>query len=229
MVALEPEHGFAIVTQTCDIVRESRIRPMITLAPMEIVDTATYASVSRGERPFLVAVPGLGTERLVANLDCVITVEKGFLVDVPETCCVRAQGDQVERNRFAAVLARKFERFAFPEDLARSMKPIALQIRRKHGKASELGQALAALREIRLDAEPSWDAPEDGEVTVLFVHDRPENISDAADAALETLLEKFVPHGPYRSVTSRISSLAELSAAAYLRSQPLDLDHLSYR
>ncbi len=100
----------------------------------------------------------------------------------------------------------------------------------KHDKQSDEGRALRALREIRVRAEPSWDADE---VKLAFWF-----IRDADDATFEGKRwdqflmewEKRIPKGGrFVDVQALMQTLEDLTAREYVESDPLDLDYLTTR
>jgi hypothetical protein len=62
-------------------------------------------------------------------------------------------------------LTWKRTRFAFPDDFTYFARKLQNRLRDKHDKATDEGEALRALREIRVHAASSWNAPE---VQLLF-------------------------------------------------------------
>jgi len=77
--------------------------------------------VQRGRQPRFVYVPALAAQRLVGDLDRVMTVEKAMLRGWSRTVgCVTDE----ERRDFAQAVARKRRRFAFPDDFNRLAAPL---------------------------------------------------------------------------------------------------------
>jgi hypothetical protein len=62
------------------------------------------------------------------------------------------------QRKFAYALERKFGRFAFPDAFNAAITKFNNYIREKHGKDSDIGKALATLKEVRVRATPNWDA-----------------------------------------------------------------------
>jgi len=71
--------GFAAVTQTCDIVRGCDERSFVEVCPLVEVDEDKLHEIERGRRPNYAHIPGVSNQRLVADLDRVMTVEKPVL------------------------------------------------------------------------------------------------------------------------------------------------------
>lgn len=78
--ALESEvKGLVVVTQTCDIVRACIDRPYVEVAPLVQVSDDDLQLIKRGRRPAYATLPSLEPDRLAADLDRVMTVEKAVL------------------------------------------------------------------------------------------------------------------------------------------------------
>lgn len=219
--------GFALVTQTCDIVRSCRERRFVEVCPLVEVEEAKLREIERGRRPGYGFLPMLAPQRLVADLDRVMTVEKPVLAEWPRT---PGWTTDVEGRAFAAALARKRVRFAFPDDFTALVDELQRRLQEKHDKESPEGRALRALREIRVQATPSWDG---AEVTLLFWFVRQDADSDFEGTGWSGLLDawlRLVPAtGRFSTVHGQVASLEEMNALDYVGSDPLDLDHLSSR
>ena len=137
------EDGFVLVTQTCDVVRGCRERPYVELAPLVEVSPAVLAEVRGLRRPGFGYVPAVAERNLVADLDRTMTIEKGVLVGLPR---LRGITTDAESRAFAAALARKRARFAFPNAFVDLIKPVAERLQRRYGRDSEEGRHVSALR-----------------------------------------------------------------------------------
>ena len=147
--------GFAVLTQTCDLVRPCAKRPFVEVCPLVEVDDRVLHEIRRGRRPNYGFIPGVARHRLVADLDRVMTVEKTVVAVWERTEGCRTEDDA---RRLSLALARKRARTAFPDDFVAFASPLVDRILRKHDKQSDEGRALRSLREIRVRAAPSWDA-----------------------------------------------------------------------
>jgi hypothetical protein len=126
-VEQEPE-AIVILTQTCDVARRSQERPFIQVAPLvRIVDADTARRCQAGAHPRYAWVPASGADGF-ADLDRVATVTKRLLAT-----CEHSRGlrNDDERREFARSIVRKFERFAFPDDLRDSLQPLRDRILEK--------------------------------------------------------------------------------------------------
>jgi hypothetical protein len=161
--------GLVLVTQTCDVVRSCVERPFVEAAPLVEVSEDVLREIERGRRPAYAAIPVVSDQRLVADIDRVMTVEKSVVAIWERT---PGYTTDEEVRTFARALARKRARFAFPDDFTRLARKLQDRLHRKHDKDSEEGRALRALREIRVRAAPSWDADQ---VKIIFWFIRTEN------------------------------------------------------
>jgi hypothetical protein len=97
----------------------------------------------------------------------------------------------------------------------------------KKGRPTNEGALLTALREIRVACLPSWSARDPVLTFYLIFNSRAEILADGDEIA-EALFRKFKPSGPFKDLALRLVALNELSAEAYVSSEPLDLEHLSH-
>ncbi len=61
--------GFAVLTQTCDLVRHCGDRPFAEVSPLVEVNDQVLREIERGRRPNYGFIPGVADRRLVADLD----------------------------------------------------------------------------------------------------------------------------------------------------------------
>jgi hypothetical protein len=220
-------HGFAVVTQTCDIVRSCADRPFIEVCPLVEVDEALLREIQRSRRPNYAFVPGMAKRRLVVDLDRVMTIEKPVIA-----AWERIEGclDDTDARRFALAPARKRARIAFPYDFVELATPLMSRMSSKHDRNSPEGRALRSLREIRVRAAPSWDAAE-VQLTTLFIQsDDPRTVEDKSwHQHLQAWRKLIAPHGRFVTIDTLVSTLDDLTARDHVESDPLDLDYLSTR
>lgn len=197
--------GLVVVTQTCDIVRSSAERSYIQVSPLVHVDERRHHEIDRGRYPRYVAIPSLADRRLVADLDRTMTVHKAVVARWERHA---GWTTDAEIRAIAAALARKRARFAFPDDFVELAQQLQSRLVGKHGKDSDEGRALRGLREIRIEAFPSWDAEE---VRLMFWFIRNENdrlFDDVTRAAqwLDRWLRLFRQEGRYVEVQGQIAT-----------------------
>jgi hypothetical protein len=217
--------GFAVVTQTCDIVRTCNKRPFVEIVPLVEVDEPQLHEIQRSRQPQYAYIPGIAELNLVADLDRVMTVEKAVVAEWErKPGCLSDDSVRV----LGQALTRKRARFAFPDDFTNFAKKLQNRLRDKHNKPTDEGEALRALREIRVRAEPSWNSPE---IRLIFWFIRDEEQSKFQGIGWEQFLERWlqlIPEsGRYQNVEGSVVALEDMTAKEYVESDPLDLDHLS--
>lgn len=217
--------GLVVLTQTCDIVRSCVTRPYVEVAPVVRVSEDDLHQVKRGRRPAHATLPALEKELLVADLDRVMTVEKSIVASWKRTPGFTRDTDG---RAFAQALARKRVRFAFPDDFTLLAKKLQARLGEKHDKKTDEGRGLRALREIRVCAAPSWDAPST-EIFFWFIRDDSDATFEGKSWAdlLKDWLKLVPATGRFTSLDGQVATLQEMTAEDYVDSDPLDLDHLS--
>lgn len=218
--------GFVIVTQTCDVVRPCTQRPYIEVCPLVEVAEDKMREIERGRRTAYAFLPLIAPQGLVADLDRVMTVEKPVVAKWPRT--PGWETDAAARV-FAQALARKHARFAFPDDFITFAKKLQSRLVDKHDRHSIEGRALRALREIRVQAAPSWDGDS---LALTFWFVRYDEAVDFERKSWSSFVDDWlnlVPRtGRFTEVHGQVTTLEDLTAADYVNSDPLDLDHLSW-
>lgn len=214
--------GFIVVTQTCDVVRSCRERPYVELAPLVEVSANVLAEVKGLRRPGFAYVPVVAARNLVADLDRTMTIEKGVLVGLP-----REQGlaTDAEIRAFAAALARKRARFAFPNAFVDLMKPLSGLLQKRYGKDSAEGHHVSALQEIRVAAKPSWTAEKIG-LCFWFIKGS-EPAKPEWGKWVDAWLALVKPTATYTTIEGLAVRLDDMTARDYVESEHLDLDQLS--
>lgn len=217
--------GFAVITQTCDIVRSCEKRPFIEVVPLFEVSEQHLDDVKRSRRPQYAYVPGVADLNFVADLDRVMTVEKAVVAEWE-----RKPGcfSDDEVRQLGQALTRKRARFAFPNDFTDFAEKLREQLQKKHNKLTYEGEALRALREIRVRAEPSWNS---SEIRLIFWFIRDGEQSQFQGIGWQQFLERWLQlipkSGRYQKVEGLVVALEDMTAKEYVESDRLDLDHLS--
>ena len=221
---LDAVPGVVMLSQTCDVVRRCRDRPFVEIAPLIEVPGSWVEEIRRLKRPAFAFVPGTVGERLVADLDRTMTVEKAIVARWTRIPGCETDDDMRD---FAEALARKRSRFAFPDDFVAATRNLQERLTDKHNRQTDEGAHLRALREIRVRAAPSWD---DGEVQLSwwFIKD-----TDPVDAPVDwpSLVERWIAlfdqTGRFRLDPPIACRLEDMTARDYVESDRLDLDRLS--
>jgi hypothetical protein len=228
-VVISEIEGCMVVTQTCDIVRSCTQRPFIQVAPLvRVIDAQVLREIRIGKRPNYVYIPGLADSSLVADLDRIMTVEKSIITTwTPIRGCI-AENDA---RHIGQHLGRKFSRFAFPDDFNQFIHPLQRRLSDKHNRQTQEGDALRKLQEIRIQADPNWNA---AEITVYLLFILEASVNRALkvggkswDEWGQSWVQLLAPHSRYQMATPQFVSLEDLSAQHYLQTDTLDLDHLS--
>ena len=221
---VEPVSGVVILTQTCDVVRKCKERPFVEVAPLAELSVQQIEETRRLKRPGFAYVPATASDRLVADLDRTMTVEKTLVAGWTRLAGCRT--DKEERA-FARALARKRARFAFPNDFVAAAQDLRKRIVEKHGKESAEGAHLRALREIRVRAAPSWNG-EQVDLSWWFVKDcDPPNVKVDWTKFVDRWLGKFDTTGRFRLDPPTACRLEDMTARDYIESDGFDLDSLS--
>lgn len=217
--------GFMVATQTCDIVRSCVSRPFVEVVPLVEVDEQALLEIERGRRPQYAYIPGAKSLNLVADLDRVMTVEKAVIARWK-----RQPGCSTDEEIriLGQALARKRVRFAFPDDFNQLVNKLQKRLIQKHDRQSPEGEALRALREIRVRAAPAWNA---NVVQLMFWFIRDEAQVEFAGIGWDRFLPQWLSlisvDERFKSVEGSIVTLEDMTAKDYIESDPLDLDRLS--
>lgn len=217
--------GFMIVSQTCDLVRSCLDRPFVEICPLQMVAPAKLPMIRNGRQPRYVWCTGIGEADLAVDLEQVATIEKAALVRL---AAERREGtaSAAEARALSEALGRKRSRAALPNDFTALMEPLQRRVIERYSKDTPEGRFLRAIREIRVRARPGWEADQP-EIELLFLFDGDQALPQDSDDRASELLGRLVPGGRYAVVEGRALSLHALSAAEYLESDRLDLEHLS--
>lgn len=219
--------GFAVLTQTCDLVRQCSVRPYVELAPLvEIADEDIFNSVKGAHRPSYAYLRPIEDQKLLVDLDRVMTVEKSVLAKVPDACRIVGCETDKEKRDFVRALERKRSRFAFPADFGVAAAPIRKRVKRWSGKDSDEGQFIDAVREIRVKAEPDWNN-EDRDLTFYFIFPENVEILGPYHQAARNLIQRFKTKDGKDPPEFGLLSITAMSAALYLSTDKLDFDDLS--
>lgn len=220
-----PVAGLVVVTQTCDVVRSCRDRPYLEVCPLVEADQDLLGSVQASGRPGYAFLPLLAGHGLVADLDRVMTIEKSVAARWQRVPGLTTDDDV---RRLQRALARKRERFAFPDDFVQFAAPLHQRIKKKHGRNSDEGDALRALREIRVQASPSWGSNRINLMFFFIRHDDSLNFENRSWEDYRLTWMGLIPaSGRFVSVDGQVEDLGRLSAKDYVSSDPLDLERLS--
>lgn len=223
--------GFAVISQTCEVVREPGRVPYVSVCPLVAVDATRIGEIERGQAPrfgFLSATPN----GVVVDFSRTMSVTKSLLVSWDRQ---RGCEDESQQLEFARALEIYFGRFAYPNDFVASVASLRRAILDKYAKAgSELGKAVRSIREIRVRPHASWSDETAVPVTFIAIL---EDEGKRELAAREEIRKQIWPkisaiewQGPFSLHEDGLylATLGDLTAADYLNSYPLDVNSLSF-
>lgn len=222
--------GLVVLSQTCDIVRDTDKRPYIEVAPLVEVEPGELEQIRKMKFPNRAYVPGLADRCLVADLDRTMAVEKPVL-----STWGRIEGcrDRDEIVAFQEALKRKRGRFAFPDDFEKAVQKLQKRISDRAGKQSREGIYVDSLTEIRVRAEPNWDA-QNVTLEFWFVKDRdPPSENEGGSAGDEwpkwngEWRGLVAIGGRFTGVHCTVARHDSMMAKDILDTERLDLDRLS--
>lgn len=215
--------GFVVVTQTCDLARNCDERPYINIAPLTQVESERLEEIQKLKRPGYLYIPSLAEQGLVGDLDRIMTLEKAI---VAEWDRIPGWSTDSEAKNIAQAISRKFARMAFPDDFVAAIQKFTKRVKNKYTKHNPEGQHLKSLREIRVQAYPSWDA---AKVELLFWLIQDENPPNPVQ--WDSLIDewsKLIDESGRFEVAMQKTTLDDMTARDYTDSDTLDFDALSY-
>jgi hypothetical protein len=207
-------------------VRSCNSRPFVEVVPLVEVNEQQLFEIQKSRRPQYAYIPGVAALNLVADLDRVMAVEKAVVAEWERQPGCRNDEDI---RALGQALARKRVRFAFPDDFIIFVNKLQKRMKEKHNKSNDEGNALRALREIRVRASPSWNSSEI-ELTFWFIREEEQSQFEGIEwnQYLQKWLELVPPSKRFQDIEGLIVSLEDMTAKDYIESDPLDLDHLSF-
>ena len=148
---VETTHGAVVVSQSCDAALPNRQR--IQIAPVvQLENSNDIREATSGKRPQYVAIPRLGPD-FFADLDGITTVLKTALLRSERIAGI---GTDQEVREFAFSVARRFGRFAYPDEVVECLQPLTRTLQSKARKEqSPLGQLLTHVHSLRVQCE-NW-------------------------------------------------------------------------
>jgi hypothetical protein len=222
-----PAIGLVVVTQTCDIIKDCTKFEFVDVSPLVHVNDQRLQEIRKGRQIRYAYIPGVASERLVADLERTMAVEKSVVAGWTRTPGCSTDDEVVA---FAAALARKRQRFAFPDGFNAGLAAFKDRLRGKRKSTSTVeGLLVKALDCVRAFADPNWNA---SHVTVFFWFLLlPKQDIDFGEARLviEEWMKLISLPAPF-ALADPCYSLVEqqdMTAQEYLASQPLDYDDLS--
>lgn len=223
--------GFVVISQTCDIVRGPEKIPNVTVCPLVRVPAGTRSEIERKKQPRYGLVGNVDRD-IVVDFSRAMSVRKELLVSWERQ---RGCGSDEELLEFARSLERFFGRFAFPDAFNDSVQPLRKAIYEKHEKQSDTGRAWRSIRELRVLPHADWNDKTSVPISfILVLEDKSKRPMPEIEKIMAELGEKFTaiewvePFSLASEGGVVPTTLADMTAADYLNSYPLDLNSLSY-
>jgi len=171
--------GVAVVSQTCDNIRGAfvQVAPVVRLTGNELSNAAS------GRTARYAPIPGVGDDAYI-ELSKIATVDKSRLREDQRVPGVQSL---TQARELAMALARRFGRFAFPDEVVEWLTPLRRVAQKKAGRPeSPEGAALSRVRQIRVRSESGWSgAPYTLGLTFLFDEgELPFDFGSGPDASL---------------------------------------------
>ncbi|MEV6430093.1 hypothetical protein [Nocardia sp. NPDC051463] len=155
--------GVALISQTCDVVQKTRT--YVQVARVVKIDGDRSGLARKGKMPRYAHLPAID-DQTFADLEVVATVAKSAIVGRPMK---RGIGNDEQVRDFSEAVARKFGRFAFPDEVVPWINKLENAAYKSAGKqGSAMGRVLDDILELRIEVGNGWDeAPY--ELTLLIV------------------------------------------------------------
>ena len=166
-----------VMTQTCDLLRTGPDYEFITVCPViKDSDKARISRVEAGHEPKAVPVPwheeavsrtAIQHEGWIALPSLAVSMERA----VASNTDTAGMPSEAQRRVLAEHLGRFYSRAAIPGEVVDMLVPLTTLAKKREGKASAEGAVFRAVKQIRLQTSPDYDAPPPWEITVLFIVD----------------------------------------------------------
>lgn|GEM_PF-1983007 len=194
-------YGAVIISQSCDASLPGRAQ--VQVAPVvRLENEGEKREALSGKRTQYLALPQIG-EEFFADLDGITTVMKTALLSSD-----RAPGVKTDKEirEFAFSLARRFGRFAYPDEVVECFKPLTEALRSKARKENTpLGKVLADVHSFRVQCD-DWSTEayaltliailEPGTVTSDFdaIGDCPEALTRLGEKAIGDRISAYASY-----------------------------------
>ena len=218
--------GLVVVTQSCDIIKGCAKSEFVDVSPLVSVSDADLSDIQKGRQIRYAYVPGVADRHLVADLERTMAVEKSVVATWKR---VPGCTTDEERVAFADALARKRQRFAFPNGFNRGLVRFRRRLKEKREKSTPEGRLIDALDHIRAAPRPKWDA---SKVMVFFwlllKRDQDIDFSEARNV-IEGWMKLIALSQPFALAEPPflLVEQEDMTVRDYLASHPLDYDDLS--
>lgn len=218
------EHGVAIVSQSCDVVRRVDHCSVVQVSPLVPATDEEVEKIESLRVAGKAVIPALLGKNLVIDLDSAFTVDKTLIASFERTegCpCDQSQA------RLSRALGRHRGRFAFPDEFNSEVaRPIREWIRSKYKKRSPHGELATSIAEVRVSTD-SWEKPSYLTFDLIRADPWPSPYPKEWADALGRLHKLINAPAGFPEAELRLTTYDDLSAAEYLDSYKLDWDGIS--
>ncbi|MFF1390883.1 hypothetical protein [Rhodococcus erythropolis] len=204
-IEIDCAYGVAVISQSCDASLANRLT--LQVAPVVKLSGDNEKFAMAGKRPMYALLPALDGGPLFADLDSVTTVDKRALAELERFAGVETDYDV---RRFALSVARKYGRFAYPDDVVRAMRPMTEALVSKVAKPnSPLGYVLADVYSFRIECT-DWTAKSWNLTLIIVVNPGtlPLDVEEI-ESRLEEVRDRFLDSN-LGGLSGQISKIAML-------------------
>ena len=220
------EVGAVVLTQTCDLQRTCKENPFVEVAPVIVANDKRMREVCHGMNNTFAFIPNLEEMHMVADLRRSMTVEKAVLARWKRLSGCRTDA---EAQDFSNAVAHKFNRFAFPQEFVDAVEKLRTRITKKCRRKSAEGAHAYALKEVRVQAEPSWSNDETRiQLTWWFIIDQqPDGYAPDWETYTDKWIGLFDTSGRFEIINHGVRDTDNITLREYENGIRLDFDRLS--
>lgn len=162
--------GVVIVSQTCDVVQDSKT--VCLVAPIVPADDALVSRARKGQAPLKLYLPNhADTPAQIADLDRIAAVPKSSLIGATLTARRGADEQSKPARDIAQRIGRVFTRFPFPDEVYPAFARLRSRAQKTAGGAGWFGQVLDYVDDLRVSAD-QWPAAGRNLILRVIVEDR---------------------------------------------------------
>ena len=223
--------GFAVISQTCDIVCPAKTIEHVTVCPLVSVDENRLADVRGGRTPRY-GILNTEDEKTVVDFSRTMSITKDLLMTWERSrgCCSEKQ-----KRGFARAIETFYGRYAFPDDFTDMMRPFRKEVQKalKKGDENLTKMMLNSISELRVTANGRWDGSVPLKISFYGILDGSRDTSSMSRHEVKEelcqILDSIEWGERYSLGRVEVLELSDISAANYIKSHPVDVNYLSYR
>lgn len=146
--------GVAILSQTCDVVQQSKTRCLVAPVVNDPTDGA-FSGARKGQKPLhLYLESGIAEPiRCIVDMERAVSIPKSMLAGVPLKARYVEQVSGREARTVASRVGRAFSRFPFPDEVYPAFGKLRREAQGKTGSAGNFGQVLDLVEDLRVSAD----------------------------------------------------------------------------